>query len=123
MKKIGWFEIPVTDMERAKKFYEGVTGEKLQDMEMGEWKMAMFPGDESEGQPQVGGLMMGEGYNPSMDGAVLYFTCPDIDAGIVRVTEHGGEVILPKKDLGENGYIAWFKDTEGNRQALHQAKI
>ena len=122
MKKIGWFEIPVADLERAKKFYEGVTGEKLQDMDMGEYKLSMFPGDEGEGQPQVGALMMGEGYAPSMDGAILYFTCPDIDAGLERVKEHGGEVLLPKKDLGKNGFIAWFKDTEGNRQALHQAK-
>ena len=122
MKKIGWFEIPVTDLERAKKFYEGVTGETLESMEMGEWKMAMFPGDESEGQPHVGGLMQGEGYTPSMDGAILYFTCPDIDEGIKRVTDNGGEVLLPKKDLGKKGFVAWFKDTEGNRQALHQVK-
>ena len=122
MKKIGWFEIPVTDMERAKKFYEGVQGETLEDMEMGEWKMAMFPGDESEGQPQVGGLMMGEGYTPSKDGVIIYLTCPDIDVGLERVKEHGGEVVMPKKELGKNGYIAWFIDTEGNRVALHQAK-
>ena len=53
---VGWFEIPVTDMERAKKFYTELLGYELSDQKMGSMKMAWFPMDDRndpEAKPQV----------------------------------------------------------------------
>jgi predicted enzyme related to lactoylglutathione lyase len=36
-----------------------------------------------------------------------------------RVEAAGGSVVMPKTSIGENGYMAIFLDTEGNRVALH----
>lgn len=38
-----WFEIPVTDMERAKAFYRTVLEVELKDENMGPNPMAIFP--------------------------------------------------------------------------------
>ena len=44
-----WFEIPVTDMEKAKAFYSAVTGYELKDNNHGPNPMAVF----SSGGPQA----------------------------------------------------------------------
>ena len=31
----------------------------------------------------------------------------------------GGEVLLPKTSVGEHGFCAWLRDSEGNRVGLH----
>ena len=40
---VGWFEIPVKDIDRAVKFYESVFGFKLQREKLGSLDMAWFP--------------------------------------------------------------------------------
>lgn len=114
-----WFEIPVADMDRAQSFYEktmGVTLERTESMGM---LSAMFPhviGSNS------GTLTLGEGYQPSADGVVIYLNAEDgIDATIARATEAGGAVILSRTEIPEEnaGYIALILDSEGNKVGLH----
>lgn len=119
---IGWFEIPVTDMERAVKFYSSVFGyEKMDQMNLGGLDMAIFPmqkGDVS------GALCKGEFYKPSSDGVVIYFLAdPDLNIALSKVESAGGKVLMPKKLIAEDiGYMALFNDSEGNRIALHSTK-
>ncbi len=49
----------------------------------------------------------------------MYFTAPDIEATLARAREKGGEVLLEKTSIGQEGFIAYMCDTEGNRVALH----
>ena len=115
---VGWFEIPVNDMKRAQAFYEHVFATPLQSMQMGPADMAMFPS--MPGNPGAGGcLIRTEGYTPSFDGSVVYFSVADIEGTMSRVMSKGGATIVPKMSIGEHGFIAQFKDTEGNRVALH----
>ena len=69
-----------------------------------------------------GVLMQGDGYHPGGTGAVMYFTCPDIDAAVDRAKELGVQIMFGKKDIGDWGYIAWLYDTEGNIMGLHCKK-
>lgn len=118
---VGWFEIPVTDLERAQKFYESLFDIKLTPNKMGEYEMLFFPGSpETYGTP--GSLIKGDGYHPAKDGVIIYFTAPDIDATIAKAQELGAKIILPKKDIDPYGTIAWIKDCEGNTIAFHRAK-
>ena len=118
---VGWFEIPVTDTDRATKFYESLLGIQLRRQDIPEYEMVWFPMDaNAKGIP--GALMKGEGYHPGDKGPVIYFTCPDIEAALVRGEEAGGKIKLHKKDIGEWGWIGWLWDTEGNIVALHTAK-
>jgi hypothetical protein len=117
---LSWFELPVTDMERAVKFYERVFDIKLMPMELGPaFKMAIFPG----GQTVVGGALVWneEFYEPSSSkGPLIYFDAnPDLQRFQDRIADAGGEVMIEKREIGPDaGFMAVFKDTEGNRVAL-----
>jgi predicted enzyme related to lactoylglutathione lyase len=118
MNPVNWFEIPVTDLERAIKFYESVFGIKLSRNEMGPLKMAWFPrADDAMGA--TGSLVKADGYTPSYAGTLVYITVDDINGKLVKINARGGKTLLPKLAIGEYGYIAHFEDSEGNRVALH----
>lgn len=114
------FEIPVTDMDRAVRFYEAVFAVKLERREIDGYDMAFFP--RADGRPGASGaLAKGDVYKPTTEGAILYFDVPDIDTVIARSQAKGGAVLYPKKDIGETGFVAEIADSEGNRIALSQA--
>ena len=119
---VGWFEIPVTDMDRAIKFYETVLGYKLDRNQMGPLDMAWFPWvNDSIGS---GGSLVchPDYYKPSSDGTLIYLTAfsGDLSNELSRVEENGGKVIQEKTQISpDHGYMGIFLDTEGNRIALH----
>jgi hypothetical protein len=118
---VNWFEIPVKDIGRARKFYEKVLGLELTPEEMGPYTMAFFP-MVKDVTGATGTLIKGESYEPSHAGTVVYFSVDDIDEMLRRINANGGKTLLPKKSIGEYGFIAHFEDTEGNRLALHSMK-
>ena len=118
---LNWFEIPVTDMDRAKAFYETVFGIQMQTMEMEGNTMAMFPYQPGSGRVS-GALIKGEWYKPGGDaGPLVYLNGdPDLATPLSKVESAGGEVVLDKMQISEDvGYMAIFMDPEGNRVALH----
>lgn len=127
MKKnaVGWFEIPVTDMERAIKFYETVFDVRLSKNIFGTLEMAWFPEAESQ-IGSAGSLVKSEkNYKPSTDGVLIYFTAQsgDLSNELGKVEKAGGKIVLQKKLISEDyGFIALVIDTEGNRIALHSRK-
>ncbi len=118
---VNWFEIPVKDVARARKFYEKVFGLELTPEEMGPYTMTFFPWTENA-PGAAGTLIKGEGYEPSHAGTLVYFSVDDIEETLLKVTANGGRTLFPKKSIGEYGFIAHFEDTEGNRLALHSMK-
>lgn len=115
---VGWFEIPVKDMSRAKTFYEHVLDIQVEEHEMGPLQMAWFPMDE-KAIGATGSLVKGGGYEPSMAGTLIYFTVTDIDVSLARAEEKGGRILMPKTSIGEYGFIGHCVDCEGNRVGLH----
>jgi predicted enzyme related to lactoylglutathione lyase len=119
---LNWFEIPVTDMKRAKKFYETIFEfDDMYLMPMGGFEMAGFPTPQSK----VGGaLVKGEGYTPSTQGSLVYLNAnPDLMPILGRIEAAGGKVLMPKTQITpEIGYFALFQDSEGNKVALHSGK-
>ena len=115
---VGWFEIPVLDMDRAKKFYDAVFELDLELHDIGPMHMAWFPMVEGvQGSP--GALVKMDGYVPSGDGIRIYFTAPDIEGTLEKAAAGGGEILMPRTSIGEYGFVAQFRDTEGNRIAIH----
>lgn len=114
---LNWFEIPVTDMDRAMAFYGKVLGiEFAPGPGMGDARMAMFPAEGGVG----GALIEAEGWTPGVTGSVVYLAWEgDLDVPLSRVEDAGGKVAIPKTDIGENGFFAFILDTEGNRVGLH----
>lgn len=120
---INWFEIPVTDSSRAKKFYESLFEIQLSPMEMMGMKMAMFPSDGMSGK--VGGaLVESPMHHPGTTGAVIYLNAnPDLQLILDRVEKAGGQITMPKTLIDEQtGFMAFIQDTEGNNIGLHSNK-
>ncbi len=112
---INYFEIPVTDMERAKKFYEAIFGFQLRSMKHEKSEFAIFPS-----QKIGGALAKGEGYTPSMSGIRCYLNAgEDLNLVLNRIENAGGKIHLTKTQISDHGFIARFSDTEGNLVALH----
>ncbi len=117
---VRWFEIPVRDMTRATKFYQAVFGVELAPNEMGPFQMAFFPME--RGAAGAGGtLVKGDGYTPSHQGTMVYFGVDAIDASLKKIEAAGGKTLVPRKSIGQYGFIGLFEDSEGNRVALHEA--
>lgn len=117
---VNWFEIPVTDMVRAKSFYEASLGVEITDSEMGPNKMGWFP-MEMGAAGAAGTLIQGEAYTPSHEGALVYLHVDQIDPTLAAINNAGGKTLVPRMSIGEHGFIAHFEDTEGNRVALHES--
>lgn len=116
--KINWFEIPATDFSRAVKFYESIFDTMLKVETIGGPRMGIFTSADGD---SVGCVIQGEQFTPSENGAVLYLDAGrNMDAVLERIGTAGGNIVLPKTELPRQlGYIAHFRDSEGNRVALH----
>lgn len=120
---VGWFEIPVEDMERARNFYEEVFDISISVHDLGGIIMGWFPAIQDK-KGSSGSLVKHEMYIPSdTSGPLLYFSCKDLAVELAKVTKAGGSIIQQKKEIGGgHGFMALLKDTEGNRIALHSLK-
>jgi uncharacterized protein len=124
---VGWFEIYVEDMPRAKAFYEAVLQTELSSLEMPEgsdagdgadMEMWAFPMD-MEAAGASGALVSMPGVNPGPGGVLVYFNAEDCAVEAARVAEHGGSVLQEKMSIGQYGFIALARDTEGNTIGFH----
>ena len=125
---VGWFEIYVSDLARAKTFYETVFDIEMQSipnpdgMEEG-FEMLMFPSDMENAAPGCGGtLCRMEGFAPGAGGTLIYFSCEDCGVEASRVADAGGQVLKDKFSIAPYGHIAIINDTEGNMIGLHSMK-
>jgi predicted enzyme related to lactoylglutathione lyase len=120
---LNWFEIPATDIKRAKQFYQTIFNIQMDEQEMMNIKMAFFPYDPGSGKAS-GALCQSDFHRPSMDGAIIYLNGnPDLKSVLDKVDTAGGRVVMPKTEITPDiGYMAFFTDTEGNRVALHSQK-
>jgi predicted enzyme related to lactoylglutathione lyase len=121
---INWFEIPVTDFERAKKFYETIFDYQMPENQMGPARMGFLLYDFQNGG-RGGAIVHNPGfYTPSRNGTMVYLNCdPDLQPILDKVEPACGIVIMNKKEVAPNlGYWALIEDTEGNRVALHSMK-
>ena len=118
INSINWFEIPVVDFDRAKKFYETIYATEIGEMPFPDGRYGMFPCDMQNGVG--GGIAKYEGFEPSDKGALVYLNGgDDLSIPLAKVEAAGGIIIMPKTAIGPNGFMAQIMDTEGNKIALH----
>lgn len=119
---INWFEIPVSNFDRARDFYNHILHIELTEMNFGSDRLGLFPCDETTGG--VGGaIVQGPDHIPSQRGCLVYLNCGnDLTAVLERIPAAGGSIEKEKHPVSEEqdlGFIAIFKDSEGNRIGLH----
>jgi predicted enzyme related to lactoylglutathione lyase len=117
---LNWFEIPATDINRAKAFYENIFDIQMDTQEMMGMHMAFFPSEMGNGKAS-GGLVQSQMHTPSQEGSVIYLNAnPSMDNVIEKIEASGGQIVMPKTQITpEYGYMAFFIDSEGNKMALH----
>jgi len=118
---VSWFEIYVSDMDRAKAFYEAVfkvTLSQLPTVMEGGPEMWAWPMNEGL-SGACGALCKMEQVEPGTGGTLVYFACEDCAEESGRVQEAGGTLVAPKFPIGEYGFIAIAKDTEDNTIGFH----
>jgi len=121
MRKVGWFDIYVDDMDRAQRFYEAVLETKLAPMDDpndSTVQMRVFE-DDYASHGAGGALVKIEHAKPGPGGSMVYFSCADCAVEQGRVVDAGGQVVRPKFSIGDHGFVALATDTEGNMIGLH----
>ncbi|MCM5661456.1 VOC family protein [Galbibacter mesophilus] len=116
-----WFEIYVTDMNRAKKFYEEVfqtTMQHLPNPTEDDMEMYTFPSDMNN-HGAGGALAKMEGVSPGNNSTLIYFGSKDCSVEENRVEKAGGKIFKPKMAIGQHGFIVLASDTEGNMFGVH----
>jgi predicted enzyme related to lactoylglutathione lyase len=115
------FEIHAAEPARAIEFYARVFGWEFNKFTEGYWVIKTGPSD----KPGIdGGLMPRRGPPPADGQPVNAFPCTigvdDLDATVAQVTAHGGTIAFPRMPIPGIGWLAYFKDTEGNIVGLMQ---
>ena len=123
MNAVGWFDIYVSDLNRAVTFYEAVLAAKLEPMgdPTGETQMMSFPADMSA-YGAAGALTKSPHAGPGVGGTVVYFMARDCAVEEARVVGAGGKVVRPKFSIGEFGWVTLCQDTEGNLFGINSLK-
>ena len=118
---VGWFEIYVQDMERAKAFYQETLQVSLQHLGSPGLEMWAFP-MQPEAAGCAGALVHYSGKDSGFGGTIVYFSCEDCAVEASRAVENGGKIQKEKMSIGEYGFISLVFDTEGNMIGLHSMK-
>ena len=118
---VGWFEIYVQDMARARAFYQGVLQVTLQKLSAGDIEMWAFPMS-PQASGASGSLVHMPGYPSGGNSTLVYFSCEDCAVEEARVKDLGGRVDRSKMSIGQYGFVTLAEDTEGNVFGLHSMK-
>lgn len=117
---VGWFEIYVSDMARAKAFYTAVFGRELVLLPAVVDGLEMYAFSWVEGGAGAAGALV---KHPEVcagkGGTLVYFSCQEVTNEANRAAQAGGKVIQPKMAIGPYGFIALIEDSEGNMLGLH----
>lgn len=118
---VGWFEIYVQDLPRAKAFYEAVLATRLTQLDIPQGELWAFP-MHKEAKGASGALVKMEGMPSGKNSVLVYFSCEDCATESARVEPSGGRVFQPKFSIGPYGFISLVIDTEGNMVGLHSLR-
>lgn len=120
---VGWFELHVSDLKRAKAFYQAVFQRPMEDltMEPGSHREMCAFATHPAATGASGALVKSAGQEPGTGGTLVYFSCVDCAVEAARAQAYGGKLRQAKTAIGEYGFVATVQDTEGNTIGLHSS--
>jgi len=120
--KVVHFEIPADDVDRAGNFYRQAFGWDVNAMPGMPYTIVSTTETDEQGRPTTPGAINGGmmGREEPLTGPVITIEVDDIDAALEQVEALGGSTVLGRQSVGEMGYTAYFKDSEGNTLGLWQ---
>lgn len=116
---IGFVEIPITDTVASKAFYEALFNVRLAPRVVDSLYMYFFPMN-PVGYGSAAALVYGNTYQPSKQGAVVYFTVKNIDSSVQKAIQLGATLNYPITQVDGTMKVAEVIDVAGNRVGLQQ---
>lgn len=111
MPTIVHFDIPVDDLERAKRFYASLFGWKFE-KPIETMEYYLVDTEDLEGNPGTGG---GMGKRETADQKIMnYIGVTSVDEYLAKIENLGGKVLMQKTAVTGMGYLAICMDTESN---------
>ena len=112
-------ELQTKDLDKAKKFYQGIFDWRFEDMPMGN---GMSYTGINVGEGTGGGMWT----NPAAPNGpahwLAYVNVDNIDATIEKARGLGGTVVQPKTEVAEMGWYSVITDPSGATLGLWQSK-
>ena len=111
-----WFDIPVSDLDRAASFYAAVLDVKVNREQFGDFDFCVL--DHENGN---GGCLVPKADEISSTSGILLYLNTDgrIKDAVSKVESQGGQIVQPVHSIGPHGFRSIVLDSEGNRIALH----
>jgi predicted enzyme related to lactoylglutathione lyase len=119
-----WTDIPVTNLDRAIKFYSAILGKEVRKMSETGFEYGLLPHEEqnASGCLCVGGDSAGNKNEPSETGPLIYLSVEGrLNEAVKAARVNGGKVLQERQEIGPHGVRAIIVDSEGNRIALHSS--
>ena len=119
-----WTDIPVTNLDRAIKFYSAILGKEVRKMSETGFEYGLLPHEEqnASGCLCVGGDSVGNKNEPSETGPLIYLSVEGrLNEAVKAARVNDGKVLQKKQQIGPHGVRAIIVDSEGNRIALHSS--
>jgi len=113
-----WHDLVTGDLEAAKRFYGGLLGWTFRDFSVREGKYALASLD---GKP-VAGILQPEKREVNVSQWVTYFSVPDVDSAAAAGERAGAKVVVPPRDIANQGRAALLVDPQGAPVALARLK-
>jgi predicted enzyme related to lactoylglutathione lyase len=117
-----WTDIPVTNLDRAIKFYSAILGKEVRKLSEGEMEYGLLthPEQSASGCLCVRSDSGGVDNRPSANGPLIYLSVEGrLEKAVEAARDSGGKVLRARQQIGEHGFRAVIIDSEGNRIALH----
>ena len=125
MDKVVHFELPADNVERAKKFYKEAFNWQIEDVPEMSYIIVRTTEVDNERMPKTpgainGGMFKRGDMNNAVTSPTFSIDVANIDDAIKMIKNAGGLILKDKTAVGDMGFMAYFKDTEGNILSVWQ---
>lgn len=115
---VAWFDLTVKDAVKVKDFYKSVIGWQENPVDMGGYQD--YSMQTSDSLTDVAGICHARGPNEGLPAQwLLYFKVADLKASIMAVTQSGGTVLTPVKNLSASSHFVIIQDPAGAVCAIY----
>lgn len=117
------FEMPVKNARRAQDFYSKTFGWKIEQWQDNDYWMVTTTETDKKGMPLKPGSINGAFYKQSTKtkNPIPVIAVSDISGYLDRAKAAGAKVVQKKNPVGDMGFYAQIRDTEGNLVGLWES--